>query len=246
MSDEPNDAGAGPEPAVAGHRQPRGAGMGRPERGGIPTLALATNNAQKLTELRRVLHDAGLAVEVVGLSDLPAYPEPPETEHSFEGNALIKARACVAHTGVPALADDSGLEIDVLNKMPGVRSSRWAGPECDDTANLELVLRQLVGVPEAERAARFVCVMALVLPDGTERTIRQAMEGTIAAAPRGRNGFGYDPIFLPSGETRTSAELSPVEKDAISHRGKAVRLMVPVIAELVAGHSESPHDNRQH
>lgn len=196
-------------------------------------VVLATNNARKLVELRHVFSDAGLDVVVLGLADLPPYPEPAETERTFEGNALLKARACVEATGLPALADDSGIEVDVLNGCPGVRSARWAGPECDDAANNELLLRQISDVPAGERDARFVCAMALALPDGGEKVVRRDWEGQVVLVPAGDNGFGYDPIFVPEGLAVTSAQLAPDAKNAISHRGQAVRAIVPVLAQLV-------------
>ena len=198
-----------------------------------PQVVLATNNAKKLAELRRIVGEAAPDVEVLGLADVATYPEPPETERTFEGNALLKARACVAATGLPALADDSGLAVDVLNGMPGVRSARWAGPDANDEANNELLLRQLADVADADRTARFVCAMALVLPDGVEQVRLGDMSGRIAAGPVGDNGFGYDPLFVADGHIVTNGELDPAAKDAISHRGKAVRAIVPVlIAEL--------------
>ena len=198
-----------------------------------PRVVLATNNAKKLAELRRIVGEAAPDVEVLGLADVTTYPEPAETERTFEGNALLKARACVAATGLPALADDSGLAVDVLNGMPGVRSARWAGPDANDEANNELLLRQLADVPDADRTARFVCAMALVLPDGTEQVRLGDMSGRIAARSVGDNGFGYDPLFVADGNTVTNGELDAAAKDAISHRGKAVRAIVPVlIAEL--------------
>lgn len=209
-------------------------------------VVLATNNAKKLVELRRVLAEAGLEIEVLGLGDFEPYPEPAETGRSFDNNALIKAQAAVAHLGVAAMADDSGLEVDVLNRMPGVRSSRWAGAAGDDEANLRLVLDQIDDVPDEERTARFVCSMALVLPDfetdptgrtpGQEFLQRGVMEGRLTREPAGENGFGYDPIFCPLGEERTNAQLSPEEKDAISHRGRAARAM----ASFIKGMSEHP------
>lgn len=198
----------------------------------MTSVVLATHNPKKLAELRRIVADSN--IDVGGLADVASYPEPAETELTFEGNALLKARAAVAATGLPALADDSGLEIDVLNQMPGVRSARWAGPECDDQANLELVLRQLHDVPTERRTARFVCVMAFAHPDGRTETFRGEMNGHIITEPRGEGGFGYDPIFLPEGLTHTAAELSPAEKDAISHRGRAVRAAVARLPELLA------------
>jgi XTP/dITP diphosphohydrolase len=196
-------------------------------------IALATHNAKKLAELRRLVADELPGVEVVGLAELPAYPEPSETEPTFEGNALLKARACVAATGLPALADDSGLEVDVLNGMPGVRSARWSGPEGSDQENNALLLRQLADVPDERRTARFVCVMALVWPDGTEVVRRGEVIGHLLRQPRGENGFGYDPLFLPDGHVRTTAEMDPATKDGISHRGRAVRAIVAVLAEQV-------------
>ena len=198
-----------------------------------PQVVLATNNAKKLAELRRIVGEAAPDIEVLGLADVADYPEPPETERTFEGNALLKARACVAATGLPALADDSGLVVDVLNGMPGVRSARWAGPDASDEANNELLLRQLADVPDQDRTARFVCAMALVLPDGSEQVRLGEMSGRLAEAPMGDNGFGYDPLFVADGHTVTTAELEAAAKDAISHRGQAVRAIVPVlIAEL--------------
>jgi len=192
-------------------------------------VVLATNNAKKLTELRRVLAEAAPAVQVLGLADLPPYPEPAETEPTFEGNALLKARACVAATGLASLADDSGLCVDVLNQMPGVRSARWSGARATDAANNELLLRQLEDVPDERRGASFVCAMALVLPDGREHVRRGELPGRLAHELRGQNGFGYDALFIPHGSLLTTAELDPVAKDAISHRGQAVRAIVGVL-----------------
>jgi XTP/dITP diphosphohydrolase len=196
-------------------------------------VVLATNNAKKLAELRRLVAAEAPHVEVLGLADVATYPEPAETERTFEGNALLKARACVAATGLPALADDSGLAVDVLNHMPGVRSARWAGPGATDEENNSVLLRQLADVPPAERTARFVCAMALALPDGTEHVRVGEMNGRLAVSPAGQNGFGYDPLFVADGYTMTNGELEPSTKDAISHRGRAVRAILPVlIAEL--------------
>jgi len=196
-------------------------------------VVLATNNRKKLAELRRLVVDEAPDVQVLGLVDVPAYPEPVETERTFEGNALLKARACVAASGLPALADDSGLAVDVLNQMPGVRSARWAGPGASDEENNALLLRQLEDVPAAERTARFVCAMALVLPDGSEHVRLGEMRGRLNVSPAGDNGFGYDPLFVAEGNTVTNGELEPAAKDAISHRGRAVRAILPVlVAEL--------------
>jgi len=196
-------------------------------------VVLATNNPKKLSELRRIVAETASDVQILGLTDAPPYPEPAETERTFERNALLKAHACVAATGLPALADDSGLAVDVLNQMPGVRSARWAGPDASDEENNALLLRQLSDVPAADRTARFVCAMALVLPDGAEHVRLGEMQGRIAVSPAGQNGFGYDPLFVADGYTVTNGELEPSAKDAISHRGRAVRAIVPVlISEL--------------
>jgi XTP/dITP diphosphohydrolase len=196
-------------------------------------VVLATRNVGKLAELRRIVAAEAADLQILGLTDVAAYPEPAETEHTFEGNALLKARACVAATGLPGLADDSGLAVDVLNQMPGVRSARWAGPGASDEENNSLLLRQLEDVAPAERTARFICAMALVLPDGTEHVRLGEMQGRLAVSPSGHHGFGYDPLFVANGYTMTNGELEPSVKDAISHRGRAVRAILPVlIAEL--------------
>ena len=192
-------------------------------------VVLATRNAQKLTELRRIVAAEAPDVQVLGLVDVTAYPEPAETERTFEGNALLKARACVSATGLAALADDSGLAVDALNQMPGVRSARWAGPGASDQENNALLLRQLADVPASDRTARFVCAMALVLPDGTEHVRVGEMRGRIGVSPAGDNGFGYDPLFVADGYAMTNGELEPSAKDAISHRGRAVRAILPVL-----------------
>jgi len=192
-------------------------------------VVLATRNAQKLAELRRIVAAEAPDVQVLGLVDVTAYPEPAETERTFEGNALLKARACVSATGLAALADDSGLAVDALNQMPGVRSARWAGSGASDQENNALLLRQMADVPAAERTARFVCAMALVLPDGTEHVRVGEMRGRIGVSPAGDNGFGYDPLFVADGYAMTNGELEPSAKDAISHRGRAVRAILPVL-----------------
>jgi len=195
-------------------------------------LLIASGNAKKVVELRRLVAQAGLSLDVVGLDDVAPYDEPAEDGDTFEANALIKARAGAAVTGLPTLADDSGIEVDVLNKMPGVRSARWAGPGSTDADNLQLLLRQITDVEPSRRRGRFVCAMALVRPDGTEEVLRRTMEGVVIDAPRGKNGFGYDPIFVTDGHSVTNAELSPDDKDAVSHRGQAVRAMLPLLARL--------------
>lgn len=196
------------------------------------TLVLATNNPKKLAELRRILEFEGVGVQVLGLADVAGYPEPAETERTFEGNAFLKASAAARETGLVAVADDSGLEVDELNGMPGVRSARWAGPACDDEDNNQLLLAQLDGVPAERRTARFVCALAMVAPTGERRVWHGTMPGRIADAPEGDNGFGYDPLFIPAGLSVTSAELTAEEKDSISHRGIAVREFVDYLKSL--------------
>ncbi len=191
-------------------------------------LLLASRNAKKLGELRRILVAEGLAgIEVLGLDDVPAFPEAPETDPTFEGNALAKARDAFAATGLPSVADDSGLTVDALNGMPGVLSARWSGGHGDDLANLELVLGQLRDVPDERRGAAFVCTAAFVGPGGFETVVRGEWRGTLRRESAGTNGFGYDPIFQPEGCDVTSAELSPEDKDKLSHRGRALRLLLP-------------------
>lgn len=186
-------------------------------------VLLATRNAGKVDELRQILAQAAPDVELVGLDAVPEYPETPETELSFAGNALLKARDGVKHTGLATIADDSGLAVDALNGMPGVLSARWAGSAKDDAANNALLLDQLADVPDGLRGAKFVCAAAIVWPDGRELVVHGEMHGTLEREPKGANGFGYDPLFTPDGFDRTSAELSAEEKNAISHRGKAFR-----------------------
>ena len=197
------------------------------------TLLLATRNAAKLGELRRMLDAADVTgIRVLGLADVPEFPEEPETGATFAENALAKARDAVKATGLPAVADDSGLTVEALNGMPGVLSARWAGRHGDDGANLELVLGQVADVPDDRRGASFVCAAALVVPGGDEVVVQGEWTGRLARAPRGRGGFGYDPVFVPDGETRTSAELAPQEKDALSHRGRAMRALLPHLRAL--------------
>ena len=192
----------------------------------ISRVVLATHNAKKLAELSRVLAGQGLSIAVDGLDSLGAFPEPAETEDSFEGNALIKARAACLATGLPALADDSGLEVDGLGGRPGVRSARYAGESASDEENLFKVLRDL-SVSGGPATARYVCVIALVERDGREHVFEGRCEGHLIPEPRGLGGFGYDPAFVPAdtgpADGRTMAELSPDEKNAISHRGRAAR-----------------------
>ncbi|MFM9136171.1 MAG: RdgB/HAM1 family non-canonical purine NTP pyrophosphatase [bacterium] len=192
-------------------------------------LVLATRNAHKVAELQRILSVAGLAFVLVGLDDFPDVPDVAETESTFAGNALLKARSVARATGLPAVADDSGLCVDALNGMPGVLSARWSGVHGDDPANLQLVLAQVRDVPPARRGAQFVCAAAYADPAGSEFVVEGALEGSLAEAPRGSHGFGYDPIFVPDGYAVTTAELRPEEKDAISHRGHAFRALAQVL-----------------
>jgi len=194
-------------------------------------LVLATRNPKKLAELRRILEPV-VNVEVLGLDDLPPYDEAPETGATFAENALAKARDAVAATGLPAVADDSGLSVDALNGMPGVLSARWSGAHGNDVANLELLLGQIEDVPDQRRGAAFICAAAFVLPGGQEHVLEAEMRGRIVRAPRGSGGFGYDPIFVADGHNVTTAELAPADKDAISHRGKAFRALATVIAAV--------------
>jgi XTP/dITP diphosphohydrolase len=194
-------------------------------------VVLATRNPGKIAELQRILAPYG--VELVGLDD--DFEPGPESAPTFAGNALAKAREAAAHTGLPAVADDSGLAVDALNGMPGVLSARWAGRHGDDVANLDLLLAQIADVPAERRTARFLCAAAAVLPDGRELVVEEALEGAIIEAPRGSNGFGYDPVFVPVGATQTTAELSSADKDAISHRGKAFRALAPALVDALRG-----------
>ena len=208
------------------------------EAGPAPRLVLATHNAHKVAELREILlpHVPGLDPEaVVGAGDL-GLDAPVEDGVTFEDNALIKARAIARATGLPSVADDSGISVDVLGGAPGVFSARWSGRHGDDAANNALLLAQLTDVPEAHRGARFVCAAALVVPgagpDGADAVtvLRGEMLGRLLRAEQGDGGFGYDPLFLPDGESRSAGELSPGEKNAISHRGRAFRALAPAIA----------------
>ncbi|OBK13922.1 RdgB/HAM1 family non-canonical purine NTP pyrophosphatase [Mycobacterium asiaticum] len=195
-------------------------------------VLVASRNRKKLAELQRVLDGAGLlGVTLVSLDDVPAFAEAPETGATFEENALAKARDAFAATGLPSVADDSGLTVAALNGMPGVLSARWSGRHGDDAANTELLLAQLSDVPDGRRGAAFVSACALV-SDAEQVVVRGEWRGTIGRAPRGDGGFGYDPIFVPNGEQRTAAELTPAEKDAVSHRGRALALLLPALRAL--------------
>ncbi|MGL5928680.1 MAG: RdgB/HAM1 family non-canonical purine NTP pyrophosphatase [Dermatophilaceae bacterium] len=207
-------------------------------------LVLATRNEHKVHELRQIL--AGLVTElgldVVGADDVDGAPEVPETEVTFLGNARLKAVALAEATGLPAVADDSGLALDVLGGSPGVFSAGWSGSRAGpgasraerDRANLTLLLEQLADVPEQHRGAAFVCAAVVALPDGRVEGVEGRVTGTVVRAPRGAGGFGYDPVFVPTGDSRTLAEYTDAEKNAISHRGNAFRALEPVLRRLLA------------
>ncbi|MER8185494.1 RdgB/HAM1 family non-canonical purine NTP pyrophosphatase [Kitasatospora sp. NPDC094015] len=196
-------------------------------------LVLATRNQHKVAELRDILGAAGLDVELVGADAYPEIPDVPETGVTFAENALLKAHALARATGLPAVADDSGLCVEVLGGAPGIFSARWAGKHGDDRANLDLLLAQLGDISDPHRGAYFACAAAFALPDGTERVVEGQLRGTLRAAPAGEGGFGYDPILQPLGESRTCAELTAAEKNAISHRGQAFRALAPVVRDLL-------------
>ncbi|OBB86007.1 RdgB/HAM1 family non-canonical purine NTP pyrophosphatase [Mycolicibacterium peregrinum] len=198
----------------------------------MPELLVASRNAKKLAELRRVLDAAGITgLDLVSLADVAPFDESPETGATFEDNALAKARDGFRATGLACVADDSGISVDALNGMPGVLSARWSGSHGDDAANTALLLGQLADVPDERRGAAFVSACALVSASGST-VVRGEWPGTVIREPRGDGGFGYDPVFLPEGSTLTAAELSPAEKDAASHRGRALALLVPALREL--------------
>jgi len=217
--------------AGSAHPGPRAAG---PSAGtASPRLVLATHNEHKVRELREILAVDGLAPQqIVGAGDVGS-TEPVEDGITFTENALIKARAVAAHSGLPAIADDSGLAVDVLGGAPGIFSARWSGRHGADQENLDLLLAQLAEVPQQHRAAGFVCAAALVTPEGFEHVEIGELRGTLLAAERGTGGFGYDPILQPAGEQRSCAELTPEEKNAISHRGKAFRALAPYVRQIL-------------
>ena len=194
-------------------------------------VVLATRNAHKLGELRAILADLGVRVELVGVTDFPDVPDVAETELSFAGNALLKAVAVAEATGLPAIADDSGICVDALNGMPGIFSARWAGKHGDDAANLDLLLAQVSDVPDEHRGAQFVCAAALAEPGGARRVVEEGrIEGVLLRERHGEGGFGYDPIFRPNGYDVTTAELTPDEKNRISHRRLAFAALAPHLA----------------
>lgn len=196
-------------------------------------VVLATRNAHKIAEVTRIVEAVCNDIEILDLTQWPDAPEVVEDAATFGGNALLKARAIAAHTQLPTIADDSGICVDALNGMPGILSARWAGKHGNDAENLQLLLDQLSDVPAARRSGNFTCAVALVTPDGEERVVEGVVEGKITTAARGVDGFGYDPIFEPLGLDRTTAELTAREKDAISHRGQAIRAIVVEILNLL-------------
>ncbi|MFV0252030.1 MAG: RdgB/HAM1 family non-canonical purine NTP pyrophosphatase [Beutenbergiaceae bacterium] len=196
-------------------------------------VVLATHNAHKVRELREILSQAGVdASGVVSAAEIGT-PDVREVGVTFAENALLKARVVAEYSGLPAVADDSGLAVDVLGGSPGIFSARWAGRHGDDGANLALLLAQLADVPDEHRGAAFVCAVALVTADGSETLTEGVLRGTLLREPVGEGGFGYDPILVPDGDTRSCAQLSAAEKNAISHRGKAFRVLAPAIADLL-------------
>jgi XTP/dITP diphosphohydrolase len=200
---------------------------------GTTRVFLASRNAKKLEEMQRILRQHAPDIEVVGLDDVPAYDEPVEDQPTFEGNALLKARAGLAATGLPSLADDSGLCVDALNGMPGVLSARWAGPPKEDRRNNELLLAQLADVPDERRGAHFACAVAFCRDPASEIVVHGEMHGRIIRELRGSGGFGYDVLFVADEHAEactTSAELTAEEKDRISHRGRALREIAPAVA----------------
>ncbi|HEX3610299.1 MAG TPA: RdgB/HAM1 family non-canonical purine NTP pyrophosphatase [Sporichthyaceae bacterium] len=199
------------------------------------TLVLATRNAAKLVELNRILAEAALSPRLCGVDEFTGVPEVAETGATFAQNAALKAVAVAAATGLPAVADDSGLCVDALNGMPGIFSARWAGKHGADDANLDLVLAQISDIPDERRGAHFACAAALALPGGVVEVVEGRIFGRLLRARRGEQGFGYDPIFLPGGHDRTTAEMSAVEKDAISHRGQALRALLPALRRTLTG-----------
>jgi XTP/dITP diphosphohydrolase len=208
-------------------------------------LHVASRNAKKLEEMHRILGAHLPDLRIVGLNDVPAYDEPVEDQPTFTGNALIKARAGVEATGLPTLADDSGLCVDALNGMPGVLSARWSGPprndkEGADLRNNELLLAQLADVPDERRGAHFTAAVACVHPDGRELVVEGRMDGRVIRELRGSGGFGYDVVFeAVEYPGVTTAELSREDKDAISHRGRALRAIAPEVVTLLRGHSQA-------
>jgi XTP/dITP diphosphohydrolase len=199
-----------------------------------PRVFLASRNPKKIEEMRRILDEHLPGILGLGLDDVTAYDEPVEDQPTFEGNALLKAAAGVRATGLPSLADDSGLCVDALNGMPGVLSARWSGPPKDDHRNNVLLLNQLADVPDRRRGAEFRCAVAFCHPRGAQRVATGEMRGRIIREQRGEGGFGYDVLFVPDEQQgeRTSAEMTAEEKDQISHRGRSLRAIAPMVVDL--------------
>lgn len=199
-------------------------------------IVIASRNEHKIEEMRRILEQAGFDWELVGTAEFPDLSDIEETGSTFAANAMLKARGVSEFTGLPAVGDDSGLCVDALNGMPGILSARWSGSHGNDRANLDLLLAQISQVPADRRNASFICAAAYVHPDGTEFVVEAAMNGTLIDSVRGENGFGYDPIFIPQGHQVTSAQMSSEEKDAISHRGKALAALVASLQKSRESH----------
>jgi XTP/dITP diphosphohydrolase len=189
-------------------------------------IVIASHNRKKIDEMRRILDQSGLEIEIVGTDQFPELADVEETGTTFSANAMLKAHYVSEATGLPAVADDSGLCVDALNGMPGILSARWAGQHGNDQANMELLLSQIAHVPEKRRGAAFVCAIAYCEPGGREFIVEGSMNGSLILSPRGTNGFGYDPIFVPMGRMETTAEMTSSDKDAISHRGHALKAFV--------------------
>ena len=197
-------------------------------------VVIASRNEHKIDEMRRILNEAGLSLDLVGIREFPDLPDVDETGATFAENALLKAREICAFTGLPAIADDSGLCVDALGGMPGIFSARWAGTHGNDLANLQLLLAQISHVAPDRRTASFRCAAAIVMPSGAEEVVEGIMAGRLIDTPRGTNGFGYDPIFIAEGYSITTAEMDSASKDAISHRGLAIAALAPTLAQLLS------------
>ena len=197
-------------------------------------VVIASRNEHKIDEMRRILNEAGLRLDLVGIQEFPDLPDVDETGETFAENALLKAREICAFTGLPAIADDSGLCVDALGGMPGIFSARWAGTHGNDLANLQLLLAQISHVAPDRRTASFHCAAAIVMPSGAEKVVEGIMAGRLIDTPRGTNGFGYDPIFIAEGYSITTAEMDSASKDAISHRGLAIAALAPTLAQLLS------------
>lgn len=197
-------------------------------------VVIASRNEHKIDEMRRILHEAGLSLDLVGIQEFPDLPDVDETGETFAENALLKAREICAFTGLPAIADDSGLCVDALGGMPGIFSARWSGTHGNDLANLQLLLAQISHVASDRRTASFRCAAAIVTPGGVEIVVEGVMAGRLIDTPRGANGFGYDPIFIADGYSITTAEMDSASKDAISHRGRAIAALAPTLSQLLS------------